>query len=114
MALLQDRFSKHWGKTDPWHNYPNVLEDAIRKSDRYKSWKQSGLTHQQILHEMNKPTLMNVFTWQGEKEVSMSPVDSIKHYLKFLNAGVLAMDPKQGAIGSGSGASITITFSLTT
>jgi penicillin-binding protein 1A len=98
MALLQDRFLKHWGKTDPWQHYPNVLEDAIKKSDRYKNLQQSGLTHQQILQEMKKPILMNVFTWQGEKEVSMSSVDSIKHYLKFLNAGVLAMDPKQGAI----------------
>ncbi len=98
MALLQDRFLKHWGKSDPWHNQPNVLEDAIQKSDRYKGLKQSGLTHQQIMAEMKKPLVMNVFTWQGEKEVTMSPLDSIKHYLKFLNAGVLAMDPKQGAI----------------
>ncbi len=98
MTLLQDRFLKHWGKTDPWRNQPNVLEDAIKKSDRYKNLKQTGLSHQQILEEMKKPTVMNVFTWQGEKEVTMSPVDSIKHYLKFLNAGVLAMDPKQGAI----------------
>ncbi len=98
MALLQDRFYKHWGKTDPWHNHPNVLEDAIKKSDRYKKLKQSGLAHQQILLEMKKPSPMNVFTWQGEKEETMSSIDSIEHYLKFLNAGVLAMDPKQGAI----------------
>lgn len=98
MTLLQNRFLKHWGKTDPWHNYPNTLEDAIKKSDRYKNLKESGLTHQEILVEMKKPTLMNVFTWQGETEVEMSAVDSIKHYLRFLNAGVLAMDPKQGAI----------------
>jgi penicillin-binding protein 1A len=98
MALLQDRFLKHWGKTEPWHNQPNILEEAIKKSNRYKSLKQTGRDHQQILAEMKKPTVMNVFTWQGEKEVTMSPVDSVKHYLKFLNAGVLAMDPKQGAI----------------
>jgi penicillin-binding protein 1A len=98
MALLQDRFLKHWGKSDPWQKQPNVLEDAIKKSDRYRGLKQSGLTHQQILEEMKKPMVMNVFTWQGEKELTMSPLDSIKHYLKFLNAGVLAMDPKQGAI----------------
>ncbi len=98
MALLQDRFLKHWGKTDPWHNQPAVLDDAIIKSNRYKSLKQAGLSHQQILAAMKKPTVMNIFTWQGEKEMKMSPVDSIKHYLKFLNAGVLAMDPEQGAI----------------
>ncbi len=98
MALLQDRFLKHWGKIDPWRSQPNVLEEAIKKSDRYTSLLQSGLTHPEILEEMKKTSLMNVFTWQGEKEVEMSSIDSIKHYLKFLNAGVLAMDPQQGAI----------------
>ena len=98
MALLQDRFLKHWGKTDPWHNHPAVVEDAVRKSDRYKNLQQLGFTHAEIITEMEKSTLMNVFTWQGEKEVEMSAVDSIKHYLNFLNAGVLAMDPQQGAI----------------
>jgi len=98
MAVLQDQFLKHWGKTDPWHNQPIVLEDAIKRSDRYKKLKQSGRTHEQILASMKKPALMNIFTWQGEKEVEMSPIDSIKHYLKFLNTGLLAMDPQQGAI----------------
>jgi penicillin-binding protein 1A len=98
MTLLQDRFLNHWRKTDPWHNQPAVLEDAIKNSDRYKSLRQSGLAHTEIIQVMEKSTLMNVFTWQGEKEVEMSAVDSIKHYLNFLNAGVLAMDPQQGAI----------------
>jgi len=99
MALLQDQFLKHWGKTDPWHTQPGVLEEAIRKSDRYKNLRQAGKSHQEIMKIMNKPVLMNVFTWQGEKEVEMSSVDSIRHYLKFLNAGLLAMDPQTGAIG---------------
>lgn len=98
MTLLQDRFLKHWGKTDPWRNQPNVLQDAIKKSTRYKSLKQAGKSHDEILQEMKKSTIMNVFTWQGDKEVKMSSIDSIKHYLKFLNAGFLAMDPHQGAI----------------
>jgi len=98
MSVLQKSFLKHWGKTDPWHAQPIVLVDAIKKSDRYKNLQQSGLSHEQVLEEMKKPTVMNVFTWEGEQEMKLSPLDSIKHYLKFLNAGVLAMDPHQGAI----------------
>ncbi|HEY8935005.1 MAG TPA: transglycosylase domain-containing protein [Cyclobacteriaceae bacterium] len=98
MTLLQNSFLKHWGRTDPWHNQVAVLDEAIKKSDRYKSLKQSGKSHEEIIQEMKKPSMMNVFTWQGEKEVKMSSIDSIKHYLKFLNAGLLAMDPQQGAI----------------
>jgi penicillin-binding protein 1A len=98
MALLQDRFQTHWAKTDLWRAQPDALNDAIRKSTRYKSLKQSGLAHEEILKEMKKPTLMTIFTWQGEKEMQMSPMDSVKHYLKFLNAGVLGMEPQSGAI----------------
>jgi penicillin-binding protein 1A len=98
MTLLQDQFLTHWRKTDPWSSQPNVLNEAIKKSDRYKSLQQSGLAHAEILRVMNTSSLMNVFTWKGEKEMQMSSIDSIKHYLKFLNAGLLAMDPKQGAI----------------
>jgi len=98
MALLQERFLKHWGKSDPWRGKPEVLEDAIRNSPRYRSLQFAGKSHPEILQEMQKPMLMNVFTWQGEKEVELSPIDSIKHYLKFLNTGVLAMDPQKGAI----------------
>jgi penicillin-binding protein 1A len=98
MTLLQNTFLRHWGKTDPWHNNVTLLDEAIKKSDRYRSLKQSGKSHEEIIQEMKKPSIMNVFTWQGEKEVDMSPIDSIRHYLKFLNAGLLAMDPQQGAI----------------
>lgn len=98
MASLQDRFLKHWGKADPWQNQPQVLEEAIRKSKRYKRLQQDGKSHQEIIKQMSAPTMMNAFTWQGEKEVKMSSIDSIKYYLKFLNSGLLAMDPRQGAI----------------
>ncbi len=98
MALLQDQFLRHWSKRYPWHNQPGVLDEAIKNSDRYKSLQQSGLSHTEILQEMKKINVMSVFTYQGEKEVEMSSIDSIKHYLKFLNAGLLAMDPQQGSI----------------
>ncbi len=98
MAMLQDRFAKHWGKTDPWHKQPMVLEEAIKKSIPYKNLKQAGMSHNEIVDAMRKPHLMRVFSWQGEKEVEMSSIDSITYYLKFLNTGVLALDPTQGAI----------------
>jgi penicillin-binding protein 1A len=47
---------------------------------------------------MKKPLPMSLFTYEGEKEVTMSPLDSVKHYLMFLNAGLLAIDPRHGEI----------------
>jgi penicillin-binding protein 1A len=98
MELLQARFLNHWGKSDPWQEQPQILDEAMKKSNRYRSLQQDGKSHEEILREMKKPTRMNIFTWQGEQEAEMSPLDSIEHHLKFLNAGVLVMDPQMGAI----------------
>jgi penicillin-binding protein 1A len=97
MAVLQKKFEQHWASREPWHNQPQVLRDAIRRSDRYKKLKEQGLSEAAIEKVMKQKVMMNIFTWQGEKEMSMSPVDSVKHYLKFLNAGFVAMDPN-GAV----------------
>ncbi|HEY9009082.1 transglycosylase domain-containing protein [Ohtaekwangia sp.] len=98
MVSLQKVFRNHWGKRDPWQRTPELLNEAIRKSDRYKSLSAEGLSHDKIMQVMKTPVLMSVLMDNGEQEIMMSPVDSIRHYLKFLQAGVLAMDPKQGAI----------------
>ncbi len=98
MTAIQKKFDAHWGQRDPWYNQPQVLKDALRRSSRYQTLKEQGLSDKQIEAEMKKKVPMTIFTWQGEKEVNMSPVDSVKHYLRFLNAGFLAMDPETGGI----------------
>lgn len=98
MTILQKKFNRHWGKKDPWGQQKTLLKDAIRKSDRYKLLTAQGHSYDEVLKALQVETLMNVLTVDGEKEMMMSPLDSIRHYLKFLQAGVLAMDPKQGAV----------------
>lgn len=93
MAILQKKFAQHWSGREPWHNQPQVLRDAIRRSERYRRLKEQGLAEAEIDKVMKQKVMMNVFTWEGEKEMKMSPIDSIKHYLKFLNAGFVAMQP---------------------
>ena len=46
----------------------------------------------------NTPTKMKVFTWEGEKDTSMSPMDSILYYKYFLQTGVMSMDPHSGHV----------------
>ena len=98
MAAIQKTFSNHWQKSEPWKEHPGMIEEVIQASDRYKRLIQKGLSHEEAMTEMNKTVTMTVFTWDGEKELQMSPVDSIEHYLKFLNTGVLALDPQEGAV----------------
>ena len=98
MGKLQEIFNNHWGKTRPWYKNRNTLLTAIRKTPRYRQLKAQGLSEAEIQEVFKEPYPMKVFTWEGEKEVEMSPLDSVKHYLYFLNAGFLAMDPQNGAV----------------
>ena len=98
MAYLQKLFNQSWGKREPWGNSDQLIINEIKKSNRYKALKNQGLDQSAILHEMKKPVKTEIFTWDGKVEKMISPLDSIKHYLKFLQAGFLAMEAKTGFI----------------
>ena len=96
MAALQKKFDQHWAKKEPWTE--TALESAIKRSDRYHTLRNSGKSHKETIAIMKRPLPMSLFTYEGERDVTMSPLDSIKHYLMFLNAGMLAVDPRYGDI----------------
>ncbi|MGI9545335.1 MAG: penicillin-binding protein 1A [Cyclobacteriaceae bacterium] len=98
MRSLQEAFTKHWGKTRPWYKNKSTLTKAIYKSERYKKLKAEGLTEKEIQSKFREPVPMTIFSWEGEQEKTMTPLDSVKHYLYFLNAGFMAMDPRNGAV----------------
>jgi penicillin-binding protein 1A len=98
MAEVQKQFFTHWGKEQPWDGKEHVVQEAIVRSPRYQRLKQQGLSEKDIMAVMQKRIPMRLFTWDGEKDVKASPVDSIKHHLKYLNAGFLAMEPATGEI----------------
>lgn len=98
MKILQEKFDAHWKHTDPWKNHPEAVTDALKRSDHYIQLREQNVPEAEIRKIMNQAVPMTIFTASGEKEVTMSPMDSIKHYLRFLNAGVLAIEPRNGAV----------------
>jgi penicillin-binding protein 1A len=96
MKNLQADFDKHWENQDPWRNNNNILQRAIRRSDRYIKMVAAGKTGEEIKEAFDKKITTSLFTWEGLKEVETTPLDSVKHYLRFLNAGFLALDPSTG------------------
>ena len=98
MTEVQKTFFDHWGKDKPWKGKAEVLEQAIQRSTRYQQLLLQGLSEEEIMEELQIPLPMSMFTWEGVKEVTMSPVDSIIHHLKYLNAGFLALDPSSGKV----------------
>lgn len=105
MKVLQKRFKDHWAGNKPWLIEANwqkkdgFLPEIIEKSDRYKKLrKKFGKNNEKIMAELNKKIKMKIFTWDGEQEVEMSPVDSIKHYLTMLHCGLMTVNPKNGHV----------------
>jgi penicillin-binding protein 1A len=98
MAALQKQFFDHWGKRKPWDGNEAVVEDAVKRSRRYNQLKEQGLSEKDIMNVFNTRVPTRLFTWDGEKEVEATPLDSIKHHLQYLNAGFLAMEPQSGAV----------------
>lgn len=98
MAALQRKFDAHWSGRSPWGRDASVLQDAMQRSERYKKAKANGKTDAEIMEDFRKERTMNLFSWQGNKQRSMSPMDSLAYYQKFLNAGLLSMDPYTGEV----------------
>jgi penicillin-binding protein 1A len=106
MKTLQADFNKQWKerKMDPWLDEDNkplgdFLKTRIKRSDAYKALasrygeKSDSL---RIMLNLKKP--MTVFSWDGEKDTVFSLVDSLNYYSRFLQTGMMSMDPVSGHI----------------
>ncbi len=75
-----------------------IMESAIRRSERYRVLRNAGMSWDEILKNFKKKTRMTVFTWNGDRDTILSPFDSIKHYKFHLQAGLMAVDPHTGYV----------------
>jgi penicillin-binding protein 1A len=98
MKNLQSVFDGIWAKSAPWGKDQSVVYRAMKRSDRYRSLKKQGISEDQIKTIFNTPTSVSLFTWEGKKPAEMTPMDSVKYYLKILNTGFMAMDPYTGEL----------------
>jgi len=86
MASLQELFDKHWRNRDLWKGIPEEML-LINYDGKYSK--------EMAREETRK---MNVFTWEGLQEKEYNTLDSIRHYLQFLQTGFMAMDVRSGEI----------------
>ncbi|WP_294590928.1 transglycosylase domain-containing protein [uncultured Bacteroides sp.] len=75
-----------------------ILGRAVKQSDRYRTMKNAGASDAQIKKAFDTPEQMSVFSWEGEKDTIMTPMDSIRYYKFFLRAGFMSMDPRSGHV----------------
>jgi len=103
---LQPQFFNHWKnyKNAPFDRHlteedvKKLLKLSIKRSERYRLLKAEGLNENEIIENFNIPVPMTIFSWNGEIDTVMSPLDSIKYYKFFLNTGLMSMDPSTGYV----------------
>ena len=95
---LQNKFYAHWKGRDPWGPFKEVLTSAMKRSDRYHDLKAGGASEDSIKRVFNTKIPMTIFSWKGERDTNMSPMDSIKYYKYFLQTGFMSMEPQTGFI----------------
>ncbi len=75
-----------------------ILMRSVRQSERYRLMKNDGATEEQIMQSFRTKTEMSVFTYHGEKDTIMTPLDSIRYYKSFLRMGFMSICPQNGHV----------------
>jgi penicillin-binding protein 1A len=84
--------------TKPWSTVPEILDHTMKNCDRYKGLKEDDVDDATIQRVFNKPVRMRVFSYHGDVDTVMSPLDSIKYYKYFLQTGFMVMEPGTGHV----------------
>ena len=75
-----------------------ILMRSVRQSERYRLMKNAGATEDEIMKSFRTKTEMSVFTYHGEKDTIMTPLDSIRYYKSFLRMGFMSICPQNGHV----------------
>ena len=106
VKFLQPAFNKE-NKRKPTAPFSNKLTSAevrkilmrsVRQSERYRALKEGGATDEDIEKSFRTKTPMSIFTYHGEVDTVMTPLDSIRYLKSFLRTGFVSMDPKNGYV----------------
>lgn len=75
-----------------------IMRTSMRNTDRYRSLRRSGHSEDSIIAIFNRPVKMTVFSWKGNIDTIMSPLDSIMYYKYLLRSALMSMDPHTGHV----------------
>ncbi len=75
-----------------------LLERTAYRSERWRNKTNAGWSKEKILKNFNEPASMTVFSWKGEIDTIMTPLDSIKYYKYFLRSSMMSIEPQTGHV----------------
>ncbi len=85
MKALQEVFDEHWKDRDIFKGNPEIIQSAVTQL-KNQSFNPAIDVDEKIDAQL--------FTWDSIVDRKVSRLDSLKHYLKMLNSGFIAIDPK--------------------
>ncbi|RZK90049.1 MAG: penicillin-binding protein, partial [Pedobacter sp.] len=98
MKVLQAQFINSWKGRNPFKDKALQVDQGVKRSDRYKAAKLDGKTDEEIKKEFNTPTDLTIFTWKGNVDTTMKPIDSVRYYKMLLRNAMMTMDPTNGYV----------------
>lgn len=75
-----------------------LLMESVKQSDRYIELKARKLSEDSIMLAFNTPVKMKVFSYKGERDTIMTPLDSIRYYKYFIRSSFMVEDPHNGYV----------------
>ncbi|MCG2417619.1 PBP1A family penicillin-binding protein [Aequorivita sp. F47161] len=105
MTRLQKAFDEQneKNKTAPFRDITeketeHIMNSAMRKSDRWREMTKQGKDEEEIIKSFKKKVPMRVFSWKGDIDTIMTPMDSIRYHKSFLQAAMMSMTPQTGEV----------------
>lgn len=105
---LQPAFYKHWkgytyapfdfDEEEAKESVNRAILLSVKRSERYRRLRNSGLSLDSILMNFDEPSEMRIFSWNGPIDTVLTPLDSIRYYKYFLQAGLLSMESHTGYV----------------
>ncbi len=103
---LQPAFNKHLKKlkNKPFSNtmtgesIEKILEQSVKQTERYHIAKQAGKSWDEIKTMFDTPVEMTVFSYKGDRDTTMTPLDSIKYYYSYFRSSFMSMEINTGQV----------------
>ena len=76
----------------------NIFKRAMKRSERWRKMRNSGKSEEEMFDAFEKEVPMTIFSWEGNIDTIMKPIDSIRYYKHFMRVGMMSMEPQTGHV----------------
>ena len=98
MVKEDRKYGPFYFDNDPSGNVKALMDRAMKNTQRYRRLKKLGASMDSIRVVFDTEIPMTIFTWQGDKDTTMSPMDSIMYYKGLYQVGLMSVEPQTGYV----------------